>query len=97
MGEEPAGTDPEDLALHVELSSTELSRKRDVLARHASQTVGIAEAMGEDVYLAWSKDEYFRAPTAADLNALNPSAMPEDDYLWSEAWIELTRDLATAA
>ena len=97
MGEEPGGTDPEDLALHVELSSAELSRKREVLARHASQTVGIAEAMGEDVYLAWSKDEYFRAPTAADLNALSPSAVPEDDYLWSEAWIELTRDLATAA
>ncbi len=97
MGEEPAGTDPDDLALHVELSTAELTRKRQVLARHASQTVGIAEAMGEDVYLAWSKDEYFRAPTAADLNALSPSAIPEDDYLWSEAWIELTRDLAAAA
>ena len=97
MGAEPQGTDPDDLALHVELSSSELARKRQVLARHASQTVGIADAMGEDVYLAWSRDEFFRAPTAADLNALSPSAMPEDDYLWSAAWLELTRDLAPVA
>lgn len=65
---EPATPVPtEDLALHLELSEAELDRKRRVLAAHASQTTGLAELIGEDVYRRWWREEMFRLPTPTEL------------------------------
>lgn len=49
------------------LTDGEATRKRLVLAAHASQTDGLAALMGEDTYAAWSRDEYFRRPTVSEL------------------------------
>ncbi len=97
MTAEPPGTPVSDLVVDLELDDAELDRKRAVLSAHASQTNGIAAAMGEATYRRWIAPESFRAPTAADLAAVPASARAEDEYLWSAAWVALTRDAALAA
>lgn len=67
MTGEPVGVDDDDVVLDVRLDDPELDRKRIVLAGHASQTAGLAAAMGETVYRDWYSREAFRAPTPADL------------------------------
>ncbi|MGI9624682.1 MAG: PIG-L deacetylase family protein [Acidimicrobiales bacterium] len=97
MTEEPEGTPPEHLADQLVLNDSELARKRMVLAAHESQTAPLAQVMGEEVYREWYRKESFRVPSNAEIEALPKFALPEDDYLWSNAWVALTRELATAA
>jgi LmbE family N-acetylglucosaminyl deacetylase len=63
-----------DVALAVSLSDDELGIKRRALAAHASQTVGLAAAMGEARYRRWYELETFRRPTAAETGSLGRSA-----------------------
>jgi len=55
--------------LECRLTDAEAVRKRRVLQAHASQTDGLVALMGEDAYRAWSRDEFFRRPTATELAA----------------------------
>lgn len=50
-----------------DLSDAELDRKRQALAAHASQTVGLSAFMGEETYRTWWRTERFRRPTPAEL------------------------------
>jgi LmbE family N-acetylglucosaminyl deacetylase len=63
----PASVSRRSVALECALSETELDRKRRSLAAHASQTDGLAAAMGEDVYRGWWRDERFRRPTRSEI------------------------------
>jgi LmbE family N-acetylglucosaminyl deacetylase len=65
-GRTPASIMASDVALGCRLTPAELNRKRRALARHASQTVGLADAVGEDTYLNWWADETFRSATVRD-------------------------------
>ena len=65
-GREPASIVTSDVVLGCRLTPPELDRKRRALARHASQTVGLAEVVGEETYLRWWVDETFRSATARD-------------------------------
>lgn len=67
MTDEPVGVEPEDLQVVIDLGDRELDRKRRVLAAHGSQTIGLSEAFGEDVYRSWICQEAFRSPTTAEL------------------------------
>lgn len=53
--------------LEAQLTDAEAERKRRVLGGHASQTDGLASLMGETNYRAWTRDEFFRRPTASEL------------------------------
>ena len=66
---EPVSVPAVDVALRIELDDCELDRKRRVLAAHASQTEGLAAAMGEDTYRTWWVDEDFRRPTDDEIAA----------------------------
>ena len=57
------------VTLECALNESELDVKRSALARHGSQTAGLAELMGEATYRTWWRDERFRAPTATELAA----------------------------
>jgi LmbE family N-acetylglucosaminyl deacetylase len=63
-GPQPAGIPTSAVALGCALSPRELERKRRALACHASQTIDLAAAVGEDVYLSWWRDETFVRPAA---------------------------------
>jgi LmbE family N-acetylglucosaminyl deacetylase len=76
MTEEPTGVANEDVELDLLLEAGPLDRKRRVLAEHASQTVTVADAMGEEGYRRWISQETFRRPTEAELAA---AARPLDD------------------
>lgn len=65
--EGPPAIGPSQVALECSLTDDELDRKRRALAGHASQTVALAEQMGEDTYRIWWRDEHFRHPTAAEV------------------------------
>lgn len=65
---EPVGHPRHELDLVVDLDPAELDRKRRALAAHASQTAGLAEAMGEATYRRWWAEESFRLPTPAELS-----------------------------
>jgi LmbE family N-acetylglucosaminyl deacetylase len=65
-GRKPASIVTCDVALGCRLTASELERKRRALARHASQTVGLADIVGEETYLRWWVDETFRSATACD-------------------------------
>lgn len=67
----PAPTPDADIALKVELTAPQLAIKRAALAGHASQTVGLAAAMGERVYRRWWDVETFRLPTEAEVAAVS--------------------------
>ena len=73
MTEEPVGLDPEDAVLVVEISGRVLVRNRSVLAENRSQTETIGSALGEHTYRIWIRQEAFRRPTPADLEAVNES------------------------
>ncbi len=68
MGDQPDGTNEADIEIRLDLAANEFDRKRAVLAGHASQTEGLAAAMGEDVYRSWWRSETFRRPSWADIN-----------------------------
>ncbi len=77
MTGEPEGIDPRSAVAQLELRGDELARKRSVLGEHASQTAGIAAALGEDTYRSWIRQETFRCPTAADVSAaVRPAQRP---------------------
>jgi LmbE family N-acetylglucosaminyl deacetylase len=65
-GRTPASIMTSDVALGCRLTPAELDRKRRALARHASQTVGLADVVGEETYLRWWVDETFRSATPRD-------------------------------
>ncbi len=65
-GRKPASIATSDVVLRCRLTLAELARKRRALARHASQTVGLADVVGEETYLRWWADETFRRATARD-------------------------------
>ena len=65
-GRKPASIGTSDVALGCRLTPAELERKRCALARHASQTVGLADVVGEETYLRWWIDETFRSATVRD-------------------------------
>jgi LmbE family N-acetylglucosaminyl deacetylase len=65
-GRTPASIVTSDVALGCRLTPAELDRKRRALARHASQTVGLADVVGEETYLNWWVDETFRCATPRD-------------------------------
>ena len=69
MTSEPPGRDAADVALDVSLDTAEVELKRRVLAGHASQTAGLAEAMGEQTYRRWYDNESFRCPDFHELFA----------------------------
>jgi hypothetical protein len=64
----------EQVALAVRLTEAERRVKRAALAGHASQTESLAAAMGERTYRRWYGVETFRAPTAAELAAVETAA-----------------------
>ena len=64
--EGPASVPQEQLAAEYRLSGPELDRKRRALARHASQSDGLAAFVGEDIYRRWWSAEWFRTPTAEE-------------------------------
>ena len=66
-GARPASIPATSVALGCSLTDAELARKRTALARHASQTDSLADAVGESTFVRWWRDETFRAPTTADL------------------------------
>jgi LmbE family N-acetylglucosaminyl deacetylase len=70
MTEEPTGVVYDDIEVDLVLRANQLRRKRAVLARHASQTAAVAEAMGEAEYRRWIGQETFRRPTETELAAV---------------------------
>lgn len=73
----PVGCPAAHLALAVRLGEDELDRKRRVLAAHASQTVGLALAMGEETYRRWFDEESFRRPSPSEVaSAASPASQP---------------------
>ncbi len=66
-GGRPASIGRASVALECALDDAELDRKRRALAAHASQTTGLAELMGEDVYRSWWRNEHFRRPTTSEI------------------------------
>ena len=64
-GRKPASIVTSDVVLGCRLTPAELERKRRALARHASQTIGLADVVGEETYLRWWVDETFRSATVA--------------------------------
>ena len=65
-GRKPASIVTSDVNLGCRLTPAELDRKRRALARHASQTVGLADVVGEETYREWWVDETFRRATVCD-------------------------------
>ncbi len=59
--------DDAEVAEQIVLEPDELDLKRSALAAHASQTVHLAAAMGEQTYRRWYDVESFRAPTSEEL------------------------------
>ena len=72
----PWASPTREVALTVSLDDCELDRKRRVLAAHASQTEGLAEAMGEATYRTWFVDETFRRPRAGEITAARAGSAP---------------------
>jgi LmbE family N-acetylglucosaminyl deacetylase len=65
-GRKPASIVTFDVVLGCRRTPAELERKRRALARHASQTIDLADVVGEETYLTWWIDETFRSATARD-------------------------------
>jgi LmbE family N-acetylglucosaminyl deacetylase len=59
-----------EIDFEIRLDDDEISLKRIVLAAHASQTDGLAAAMGEDIYRRWYDVESFRQPTSSEIRAV---------------------------
>ncbi len=62
------------VALECTLDHAELIRKRRAIRAHGSQTQGLAEFMGEDVYFSWWRNESFRRPSAAEIRSSTSAA-----------------------
>jgi LmbE family N-acetylglucosaminyl deacetylase len=58
------------VALQCSLDHGELIRKRRALACHGSQTIKLAELVGEPTYFSWWGTESFRRPTAAERSSM---------------------------
>jgi LmbE family N-acetylglucosaminyl deacetylase len=58
----PVVTPVHELAFEVRLTDDELDAKRAALGVHASQSEGLARAMGEPTYRHWMDVESFRSP-----------------------------------
>lgn len=67
MTGEPTGVPAGEVGLVVDLDGDELARKRRVLSAHASQTGPLAQAMGEQTYRDWVRQETFRRPTLSEI------------------------------
>jgi LmbE family N-acetylglucosaminyl deacetylase len=65
--DDPVGWPDGDIAVAIDLTESELDRKRRALAAHGSQTAGLAELLGEAEYRTWWRTENFRRPTDAEL------------------------------
>jgi LmbE family N-acetylglucosaminyl deacetylase len=65
----PTSVATSGIALECSLNPHECGIKRRALAEHATQTTGLAQLMGEDVYVGWWCDETFRRPTWAERHA----------------------------
>jgi LmbE family N-acetylglucosaminyl deacetylase len=63
-----------EIEFEIRLSDDEVELKRTVLAAHASQTTGLAAAMGEDIYRRWYDVESFRRPTSSEIRAASALA-----------------------
>jgi LmbE family N-acetylglucosaminyl deacetylase len=63
-----------EIEFDIRLSKDELAVKRIVLAAHASQTDGLATAMGEEIYRRWYDIEPFRQPTSWEIRAASSMA-----------------------
>lgn len=59
------------IALSCSLTEAELDTKRLALGAHHSQTAGLAELMGEDVYRSWFQEETFRRPIGFELATID--------------------------
>lgn len=70
-GHDPVGHDEDALHLAVQLDDRELDRKRRALAAHASQTTGLAAAVGETTYRAWWGRETFRRPQPQEIDQVS--------------------------
>jgi LmbE family N-acetylglucosaminyl deacetylase len=70
----PASVPNWAVALECSLTTQELARKRRALARHASQTVELADMVGDAEFTNWWRDETFRHPTRSEI--LRPDAAP---------------------
>jgi LmbE family N-acetylglucosaminyl deacetylase len=71
----PAVTPEPALALRLPLDEKLLDRKLDALKAQASQTTGLIEALGEDVFRAWNAEECFvEVPRSDDVGDGGPSA-----------------------
>jgi hypothetical protein len=66
-GRTPASVSTWSVALECSLTCAELDRKRVALSRHASQTIALAEVVGEATYHSWWSDETFRLPTRSEV------------------------------
>ena len=64
---EPVAAPTERLAAHLDLTGSDLTRKRAVLAAHASQTESLVAALGEGTYRQWIAQESFRWAEAGEL------------------------------
>jgi LmbE family N-acetylglucosaminyl deacetylase len=70
LAPETASCVPDDrVALQLDLTEDELRTKRASLAAHATQTVGLAELLGEERFTRWFDAEIFRRPTLEELSA----------------------------
>jgi LmbE family N-acetylglucosaminyl deacetylase len=74
MGPPPAGVPDDAVSLRVALDPAELTRKREALARHASQSTGVAAVLGEERYRSWIALETFRRPRPGELHPARHTA-----------------------
>lgn len=74
MRDDVLGVAEDQIDLRIDVSGDALTRKREVLRAHASQTAAVAAFMGEDAYRRWFADEWFRPPTTAELTSVLPGA-----------------------
>ena len=55
----PPMTPPDRIALHLRLGADDIERKVRSLKAQASQTTGLIDALGEDVYRDWLTEEFW--------------------------------------
>jgi LmbE family N-acetylglucosaminyl deacetylase len=73
-GDESVWIPDSDVDLAIRLDDDELDTKREALAAHASQTVDLAAAIGEETYRVWHGVESFRLPTPAEVDFATATA-----------------------
>jgi LmbE family N-acetylglucosaminyl deacetylase len=70
-GGRPASIPRRRVALQCTLDEVELTRKRQALARHGSQTDALAAMIGEETYFSWWREESFRHPVGCERGAVS--------------------------